>query len=248
MTPLPIAIFVDLDDTIVTYMEPPEQRWQDLCRRFAPRVPGAEAEALLAAINRSRDWFWSDADRHRRGRLDLVAARTEIVTLALEELGLRAPEVAAEMAAAYEREREACLQPFPGAIEALGQMQGRGIRLALLTNGAAEPQRGKIERFGLARFFACIVVEGEFGAGKPDERVYRHALRQLDVAPQQTWMVGDNLIWDVAAPQRLGIRGIWLDYAGRGLPADSAVRPDGIVTSLAELAAQLPEVGTPARG
>ena len=51
-------------------------------------------------------------------------------------------------------------------------------------------------------------------------------------------MVGDNLEWDVAAPQRLGIVGIWLDVLGTGLPEASAVTPDRIIRSLSEL---LPE-------
>ncbi|MHB0876625.1 MAG: HAD family hydrolase [Anaerolineae bacterium] len=236
MTPLPTAILVDMDDTIVTYSEGTGQRWLDLCHRYAPQLPGVSVEALLAATGRSRDWFWSDVDRHRRGRLDLLAARTEIIALALAELGLRAPEVAAEMAATYESERDGGMHPFPGALEALQAMRDRGIRLALLTNGASAPQRRKIERFGLAPYFGCIIVEGEFGCGKPDERVYRHALEQLRARPQETWMVGDNLVWDVGAPQALGITGVWLDYAGTGLPADATIRPDRIVTSLAELA------------
>jgi putative hydrolase of the HAD superfamily len=48
----------------------------------------------------------------------------------------------------------------------------------------------------LARFFDCIIVESEFGAGKPDERVYRHALAQLQAPAAGTWIVGDNLEWD----------------------------------------------------
>jgi putative hydrolase of the HAD superfamily len=88
----------------------------------------------------------------------------------------------------------------------------------------------------LAPFFDCIVIEGEFGAGKPDRRVYAYAIAQLDVQPEDVWMVGDNLEWDVAGPQQMGIKGIWIDSARLGPPEDSSVRPDLIVASLAELA------------
>ncbi len=66
-------------------------------------------------------------------------------------------------------------------------------------------QRSKINRFGLADLFDLILIEGEVGFGKPDPRVYERALESLGVAAGDTWMVGDNLEWDVAEPQRQGI-------------------------------------------
>jgi putative hydrolase of the HAD superfamily len=48
-------------------------------------------------------------------------------------------------------------------------------------------------------------------------------------------MVGDNLEWDVAGPQREGIAGIWIDARGRGVPAEQTVRPDRIIARLADL-------------
>jgi len=52
---------------------------------------------------------------------------------------------------------------------------------------------------------------------------------------RDTWMVGDNLEWEVAAPQRLGIFAIWFDAVGKGLPRDTHIKPDRIVASLSEL-------------
>ena len=43
--------------------------------------------------------------------------------------------------------------------------------------------------------------------GKPDESVYRPVRDALKARPSEAWLVGDNLEWDVAAPQRLGQRG-----------------------------------------
>ena len=106
---------------------------------------------------------------------------------------------------------------------------------AMITNGAAESQRGKIVRFDLARHFDYILVEGELGHGKPDERVYRHALAQLGVEASDAMMVGDDLERDVAGPQSVGMRGVWIDRAGSGLPPECNIRPDRIIGSLAEL-------------
>lgn len=54
-------------------------------------------------------------------------------------------------------------------------------------------------------------------------------MHSLGVQAPETWIVGDNLEWEVVAPQRLGIYAIWCDPDGKGLPAQSAVKPDRIM-------------------
>ena len=124
---------------------------------------------------------------------------------------------------------------FDGTIEALEALRAAGVRMALVTNGGKEFQRAKIERFDLERHFDHVLIEGEFGVGKPEDAVYLHLLEYFAVTPAEAWMIGDNLEWEVVAPQRHGIRGIWFDGHDQGLPADSPVRPDAVVRSLDEL-------------
>ena len=57
----------------------------------------------------------------------------------------------------------------------------------------------------------------------------------LGVEAHETWMVGDNLEWEVAAPQRLGIYAIWYDGYSVGLPSDAPIQPDRIIRALPEL-------------
>jgi len=232
---LPRAILLDLDDTILADAANGDRCWRAVCDRFAAEVLGLTPDRLLAEIDRMRIWYWSDPERHRRGRLDLERARQELVGMALEALGVDRPDLARRIAQEFSALRYEALRPFPGAIETLRRLRERGVRLALVTNGSGAAQRRKIDRFGLAPLFDCIVIEGEFGAGKPDERVYRHACEQLGAAPAEAWMIGDRLDWDVAGPQRLGILAVWVDNAGQGLPPSSPVRPDRIIRSLAEL-------------
>jgi putative hydrolase of the HAD superfamily len=107
--------------------------------------------------------------------------------------------------------------------------------LALITNGPAALQEGKIAAHGLAGFFGCILISGRLGYGKPEERIFCQALALLGVEPHGAWMVGNNLEWDVAAAQRLGIFGIWVDASGRGVPPSSTAHPDRIIRTVAEL-------------
>jgi putative hydrolase of the HAD superfamily len=237
--PLPTAVLLDLDDTILAFSASARPCWRSICERFAPRMAALTATALYEAILESRTWFWSDSERASQGRLDLRAARYTVVAEAFSRLGLPAPEWAEEMADTYARERDEAVEPFPGALEALRHLRGRGVRLGLLTNGASQSQRRKLERFGLTPLFDCIVIEEEFGAGKPDPRVFQHALAQLQALPDETWMVGDQLELDIVPARELGIRTVWIDHAGSGLPASSLLRPDATVGSLAELVAMI---------
>jgi putative hydrolase of the HAD superfamily len=60
-------------------------------------------------------------------------------------------------------------------------------------------------------------------------------METLGVGPHETWMVGDNLEWEIVAPQRLGIYAIWHDAYSVGLPRNSPIRPDRIMRRVSEL-------------
>lgn len=228
---LPRAVLVDLDDTIVDGSAVVDC-WEDACRCCHPVV---DSGTVLAEILRLREWFWSDPERHRRGRLDLKAARRQLAEMALVGVGCQDERLAARIAERYDRCRDERTSLFPGAVETLTWLRGSGCRLALVTNGAADAQRQKIARFQLEPLFDLILVEGELGFGKPDERIYRLALSGLTVAPGEAWMVGDNLEWDVGQPQRLGMTGIWVDAAGAGTPTSCDINPDLVIATFGEL-------------
>ena len=234
MRALPPALLFDLDDTILAMSATAMPAWEALCRRFAPRVGVADACALSGAIRSANERFWKDAER-RRWAGDVEHARRLIVSDAFRSAGVGDAATAREMADTFSRERISTIVPLPGAIETLGALRARGRRMALVTNGLSRTQREKIERFSLAPYFDCIVVEEEFGAGKPNPRPFRHALAALGAAPAEAWMVGDNLAFDVAGAQQVGIHAIWHDVRGQGLPAASEVRPDRIIAALPEL-------------
>jgi putative hydrolase of the HAD superfamily len=226
------AVLFDLDDTIISAYGRPLHAWGKVAREFAAHLAPENPQHVAAAIAAAAREFWSDAGRHRQWRQSLAEARRLIVA---ESMAGRDPALTAAIADRFTRLRDEEMHVFPGAVDALEDLRRRGVRLALITNGDGETQRRKIERFSLDVHFDHIQIEGEHGFGKPEERAYRHALAALDVAVNETWMVGDNLEWEVAAPQRLGIYTVWYDSEGAGLPHDPPARPDRIITSLGEL-------------
>ena len=229
------ALLLDLDDTLLAYSAGVDDSWAQACGAAALPV---EAATLLAALAETRTWFWTgDPARHARERVNMLGAWTKIVAEALARCGCADETLAEAIAREYAARRRDTMRLFPETRAFLDALRARGLPLALVTNGDALQQRDKIERHDLARYFGAILIEGEFGCGKPEARVYREALRRLGVGPEGVWMVGDHLEWDVLAPQRLGLTGVWIDREGAGLPADTDARPHRIIGSLSELLA-----------
>jgi len=180
------ALLLDLDDTLLDYSGGVDQSWEAAVG--ACSTPDVEAGTLVAAIAETRRWFWDDPERHRRERVHMLAAWEHIVEFALERLGVSADGLAPAIARDYALRRRAVMRLFPDTIESLERLRQDGVPLGLVTNGDATQQRDKIERYGLAGFFSAILIEGEFGTGKPDVTVYRHVLRALGAEPDEAWM------------------------------------------------------------
>ena len=231
-------MLIDMDDTILSAYARPDIAWSIVATEFAGDLAPLSPQQVAAAIVDSGRRFWAAAGAE--WRLKLAEARHEVVRggfATLAAAGEAAPPLAlaVRLADRFTAHRDEQMFVFPGAHDAIDALKARGVKLALVTNGAAETQRAKIGRFALTHRFDHIQIEGEHGFGKPEERAYSHAMDALGVTAGETWMVGDNLEWEVEVPQRLGIYAIWIDVHGDGLPEGSAVKPDRIIRSLTEL-------------
>jgi len=216
----------------------PEIAWNSVTAEFAGEFAPLSPQQVTAAIVDSARRFWATAEAG--WRLKLAEARHVVVRdgfamLAAAGQTALSHDLAIRLADRFTAYREEQMFVFPGAHDAIDALKALGVKLALVTNGAAGIQRAKIERFALTHRFDHIQIEGEHGFGKPDERAYQHAMQALGVTPPETWMIGDNLEWEIEVPQRLGIYAIWIDAHGEGLPAEATVKPDRIIRSLTEL-------------
>jgi putative hydrolase of the HAD superfamily len=240
MTNLPRAILFDMDDTILAVSGSARPVWRRITEEFAADLAPLSSADIVTAIEAQSRLLWNDTAWNREWRVRVREARRQVVASAFAVLGAAGeavprPEIGERMADRFTLIRDDELSVFPGAHETLDRLKQLGVLLALVTNGAAEPQRAKVIRFALEERFDHVQIEGEHGFGKPEERAYTHAMEALGVGPRETWMVGDNLEWEIVAPQRLGIYAIWYDGCATGLPSDCRVQPDRIIRSLPEL-------------
>ena len=228
------AVIFDLDDTLVAFDAVSLPSWRQACQEYVQNNNRISPQHIYEAIKKHSDWYWDDDTRHHDGRLDIKAARRSIVSAAFRELGLP-PAEAVSLADRYSVVRMENMYLLPGVESTLQALCDRRFEMALLTNGESATQREKIKIFGLGKYFSHIFIEGEMGFGKPEQEIYRKALSEIGVSPDETYMVGDNLQWDVAAPQTLGIRSVWYDCKGTGLPPDAPAIPFKTILRITEL-------------
>ncbi len=99
----------------------------------------------------------------------------------------------------------------------------------------------RLERAGIAGFFAYTGVTGATGLRKPDPRAFLAASEALGAAPVDCVMVGDRIDNDIAPAKALGMKAI-LFRSGRHRrqrPRSAAEAPDAIVTDVPELEAAI---------
>ncbi len=197
------AVFFDVGGTLLLanplyWLKPALERWG----------VAADWRRLPQAGPAAFDYY----NRHHLAARDLEGAlqlwlRTD--TIILEGLGVEnAEEVARRLVDSW---REPQIWPVaPHAREVLGELKKKGKKLLALSNwDALLPQ--VLEATGLAPYFDDVVVSALVGAAKPDERIFRQALRVAEVEPQEALHVGDEEEADGRGAEALGISFLLVD-------------------------------------
>ena len=183
--------------------------------RRAETLRGALEEAGLVASERALDdslrasWDHFDHVWLSERRTPLCA---ELVDAILATLAARLPERVRERLV---RDFELLLlelppEPTPGAIYTMPVLAER-YRLAVICDTGYSPGavlREILERHDLLAYFDYTYFSNEHGMSKPDVRVFRHVLDELDVPAAEAAHVGDIQRTDIAGAQAAGMAAV----------------------------------------
>lgn len=122
---------------------------------------------------------------------------------------------------------------LPGALEVCTALAPR-CTLAIITNGMAVAQRGRLARSPLAGLIDRLFISQELGATKPSPAFFRPVFDALGITdPARVLVVGDNLSTDIGGGAAMGTDTAWYNPAGR--PRTGEIVPTWQVTRLEEL-------------
>ncbi|MEU9891658.1 HAD family hydrolase [Sphaerisporangium sp. NPDC051011] len=112
----------------------------------------------------------------------------------------------------YRRRMPHLVHCRPEVLDGLADLRATGWLVGIVTNGMAENQLGKIRNTGLADAVDAWALSEAEGIRKPEVALFDIAARRCGVPLDGGgWMIGDNLIADVAGGRAAGLCTIWID-------------------------------------
>ena len=221
------AITLDLDDTLWPIGPTILRAEETLATWLAQRAPGAAAVfadpqarlAVRALVVQARPEIGHD----------LSAIRLESIRAALHQA--QEDTTLAEHAFEVFFAARMRVDLFDDVLPALTALAARYPLLAV-SNGNAH-----VTRVGLGDFFAHSLSASDFGAAKPDARIFHAAAGMAGVAPAEVLHVGDDATMDVLGAMDAGMQAVWVNRMQRAWSHEP--QPHHTVTDLNELAALL---------
>ncbi|MFP5275759.1 MAG: HAD family hydrolase [Acidobacteriota bacterium] len=156
------------------------------------RITGLSDEELHSA-------YWSFRHAYDEGKLSGVQFWRRLAG----EAGLRLTEI--EIYALNDWDARMWTVENHAMLAWQQQVKQRGLRTAILSN-MGDNVHARMERiFNWLGRFDVLVWSYRLGVAKPDEAIYQHTLKELDVAPEQALFIDDKRP-NIEAAQKLGLR------------------------------------------
>ena len=183
------AVVFDLWNTLADW---DAAEWDEMRRQIAQRL-GLTLEEFDAA------WYGELREMREMGPVTDALAHFDA-----------SPEIVEDFISNRREVGRRGLVPVDGAVETIDELRRRGFRIGLITICSDEvPSLWPETRFhGLfdAEVFSCSV-----GLRKPDPRIYRLALDELGVPPEEALFVGDGDNDELAGAERVGMTAVLLE-------------------------------------
>jgi putative hydrolase of the HAD superfamily len=94
---------------------------------------------------------------------------------------------------------------FDDVLPALELARSRNLKLGVISNWD-ERLKSLLEQLGLISWFDLVLVSGEFGAHKPDPKIFQHAAMHFQVGPGEVLHIGDSEREDIAGATQAGLQ------------------------------------------
>ena len=134
---------------------------------------------------------------------------------------------------AYGASLDAHTTLYPGAMEAVGALRGRGCAVAICTNKPEGLARELMARLGALDAFGALIGADTLPTRKPDPEPLREAARRAGGDPARCLLVGDTET-DLQTSRAAGVPSVLVDFGPDG-DGVAALAPDAVIARFADL-------------
>jgi 2-haloacid dehalogenase len=191
------------------------ERWQSLADTW--RAKQLQYTWLRGLMGRHAD-FWQ--------------VTGDALDFAMASLDLGDPPLRERLMGLYLR-----LEAYSDVKPTLSRLKAGAMKLAILSNGSPKMLSAAVENSGISGLLDAVLSVERVGVFKPHPSVYRLAVDELGVSPEQICFLSSNA-WDAHAAKAFGFRVVWCNRFGQA-PERIPERPDGEIDTLAALPAVL---------
>ena len=217
-------LLFDADGTLFDYDRAERAAIEHTLRQIGvPFQPGH-----LAAYRRINQALWEGVER---GETTPGCVKVRRFELLLETI--QVAYSASAFSAAYLERLAGCSELLECA-DAVLEVLHLKYKIAILTNGLKEVQRGRRARAAIRSHVSKIIISEEVGAAKPAKAFFESALARLGHPPKrEVLMIGDGWASDVEGAVQYGIDACWYNPGRKPRPSECEITRE--ITSLSEL-------------
>jgi HAD superfamily hydrolase (TIGR01549 family) len=133
---------------------------------------------------------------------------------------------------------------YPGALDVLADLAGRGLRLGMFSNATHDPFiQHLVDRLGFRPWLDPALSSAGTGIRKPDPLAFAPILKAWHLPPAAVVVVGDTLEADILGAQRAGMRSVWIharedarqEGSTEGTDPPERILPDATIATLEQL-------------
>lgn len=194
-------IYFDLDHTLWDFTTNSRATLAELHGELGLAAEGiADANELISAYEEVNRELWG---KYEQGHIPKEVMRVLRFRTALRGFGVTRRGLAETMSHEYLERCPRRTELFPGVLTLLHDLRPH-YALHIITNGFDEVQRVKLKSSGIDGLFQEVVTSERAGASKPSPVIFAHAQKRTRALPEESLMVGDNVLSDMLGARQAG--------------------------------------------
>ena len=228
------GIIFDLNGTLIDILT---DEWSDDVYRTTAFFLGFSGVMITPEELRER-YFLLNREQRRNSleaypEFDVVKIFHDIIMTRRTMTELEAGRLSVSTAQVYRAAALRNLQLYPGVKEVLTELK-KSFKLAALSDGQSAWALPELRMAGLDEFFEQATVSGDLGFRKPDRRMFELALDELNLLPNETILVGNDMFRDIYGGNFAGLKTVFF-RSNQGDQETRRANPDYIIYNFYEL-------------